>query len=231
MVTVDEAIIARLEKGGKHFEVLVDADLAYELKEGKTVSLSRMLAANIVFSDARKAVKASPADIESAFGTQDTEKVAEFIVRHGDVQLTTDFRRRKMEERRRQIAGLISKTAMNPQTKLPHPADRILRAMELAKVSIDPFRQAEQQLPDVIKALKPVIPISVEEIEIEVEIPAQYSGRAYSAVHEYTVRKEQWLGNGNLYAKIAVPAGMRESAFRRLNVLTDGTAKITEGMK
>ena len=38
MVTVDQAIIAKIDKDGKHFEVLVDADIAYDLKEGMIVS-------------------------------------------------------------------------------------------------------------------------------------------------------------------------------------------------
>ena len=44
MVTVEEAIIAKIDKAGKHFEVLVDPNIAYELREGKIVSISKMLA-------------------------------------------------------------------------------------------------------------------------------------------------------------------------------------------
>ena len=47
MVTVDEAIIAKFDKDGKHFEILVDSELAYGMKEGKIVSLSKMLAETV----------------------------------------------------------------------------------------------------------------------------------------------------------------------------------------
>ncbi len=229
MVTVEEAVIARFGKEGKHFEILVDPHLAYDLKEGRTVSLSRMLAANIIFTDARKAVKASSADVEKAFGTHDAERIAEEIVKHGEVQLTTEFRRKKTEERRRQVATLISKYAINPQTKLPHPPERILNAMEQARVNIDPFKPAEQQAEEIIKALKPIIPISVEQIHVTAEIPAQYSGRAYGIIKELgELKEQQWLGNGALVVKLAMPAGMRESVYRRLNAITEGNAKITE---
>ena len=121
MVTIDEAIIAKIVKDGKHFEVLVDPDIAYDLKEGRIISLSRMLAINMVFTDAKKANKAAPSEIEKAFGTSDVEKIAEDIVKHGDIQLTTDFRRRKIDERKKQIAAFINRNAINPQTKAPHP--------------------------------------------------------------------------------------------------------------
>lgn len=231
MVTVDEAIIARYEKDGKHFEILVDPDLAYELKEGKAVSVQRMLAANFVFTDARKAAKATPSDIGKAFGTGDVEKIAETIVKKGDVQLTTEFRRRKTDEKRRQIAELISKYAINPQTKLPHPQQRVLAAMDEARVHVDPFKPADQQVEDTINAIKPIIPISVEELALLVEIPARYSGRGYGVVKEYGIQQEQWLSDGSLVVKITIPAGLKETVFRRLGALTEGSAKIEEAKK
>src|SRR3989338_6441224 len=126
MVTVDEAVIAKIARDGKHFEILVDADIAYDLKEGKTVSISRMLAVNDVFKDAKKADRCAPSDVQKAFNTNDIEKIAVEIVKHGDIQLTTDFRSRKIEEKKKQIAAFISKNAVNPQTKLPHPPERIM---------------------------------------------------------------------------------------------------------
>src|SRR3990167_5881551 len=179
MVTVDEAIIAKCVKNGEHFEILVDADIAYDLKEGRIVSLSRMLAVNDVFADAKKANRAAPSDILAAFGTNDLEKVAEDIVKHGEIQLTTEFRRRKTEEKKKQIAAFISKNAVNPQTKMPHPPERVMAAMEQAHISIDPFKPTDQQVEDVIKAVKTVMPISVEETSLTVEIPAKHSARAY----------------------------------------------------
>ncbi|MBI2579106.1 MAG: ribosome assembly factor SBDS [Candidatus Aenigmarchaeota archaeon] len=232
MVTVDEAIIAKYSREGKHFEILVDPDLAYDLKEGRTVSLSRMLAVNTVFTDARKADKASPSDIQKAFGTGDAEKIAEFIVKHGEVQLTTEFRRKKTEEKRKQIAAFISRNAINPQTRVPHPPERILTAMEQARVSIDPFRPAEQQVDDAVKAIKSIIPISIEEIVLDIEIPAKYSARAYGLLKELgTLQKDNWLSDGSLFAKLLIPAGLKESVFRRLGAVTEGNVSITEAKK
>lgn len=230
MVTVDEAIIAKFDKDGKHFEILVDPQIAYDMKDGKTVSLSRMLAANIIFTDAKKGDKAASQDLQNAFDTLDVEKIAEQIVKKGEVQLTTEFRRKKTEEKRKQIAALISKYAVNPQTKLPHPQDRILNAMDIARVSIDAFKPAEQQVEEILKALKSVLPISMEETKLTVEIPAQYAGRLYGLLKDMgTVNDQQWLSNGSLVVKLTIPSGLRESVYKRLGGLTEGNAKIVEG--
>ena len=228
MVTVEDAIIARYTSSGRHFEILVDPALAYDLREGKSVSVNKMLAANLVFTDAKKGTKAGVADMEIVFETTDVEKIAATIIKKGDLQLTTDFRRKKSAERKKQIATFISKHAINPQTRTPHPPDRILNAMDSAKINVDPFKRAEQQVEDVIDALKPILPISVEQVTLNIEIPAQYAGRAYGILKEYNIQKEQWLSNGALLAKITIPAGLKETIFRRVSSLTSGTAKVIE---
>ena len=229
MVTVDEAIIAKIVKDGKHFEVLVDSDIAYDLREGKIVSLSRMLAVNMIFTDAKKANKAAPSDIEKAFHTTDIEKIAEDIVKHGEIQLTTEFRRRKMDERKKQIASFINRNAINPQTKAPHPPERIIAAMEQAHFSVDPFKSADQQVDDAVKAIKSILPLVIEELTLFVEISAKYSSRSYGILKEFNMQQDKWLADGSLVAKISIPAGMKETIYRRLGAATEGTVKIEEG--
>lgn len=228
MVTVEDAIIAKISRSGKHFEILVDPDIAYDLREGKSVSISKMVAVNVVCTDAKKGLKASPSDIQTAFGTLDIEKIAVEIVKHGEIQLTTEFRRKKIEERKKQIATLISRNAINPQTKVPHPPDRVLAVMDQVHVNIDPFKSAEQQVDDVIKAVKQVLPISIEEIVLAVLIPAQYSSRAYGVVKEFGILDEKWLSDGSLAAKIKIAAGIKETVLRRLSNATEGNVKVEE---
>lgn len=228
MVTIDEAIIARIEIKGKHFEILVDSEIAYGLKEGKIVSISRMLAVNQVFTDARKGTKASNAEIMKEFGTDNLDKIAEHIIKKGSIQLTTEFKRRKTDERRKQIATLISRNAINPQTKAPHPQDRILAVMDQVRFNTDPFRPAEQQVDDALKAIKSVLPISMEEATLAIEIPAKYASRCYGMLKEYKMLQDKWLSDGSFCAKITIPAGLKESVFRMLNSATQGEVKIQE---
>lgn len=227
MVTVEKAIIARLEKSGKRFEVLVDPDIAYDLRSGKQVSASKMLAVGQIFSDAKKGDRLSTTDIEKAFGTTDVNKIAELIVKTGDVQLTTEFKRKKIEEKRKQIATLISRAAVDPRTKLPHPPERVLNAMEQAHVNIDPFLAADQQTEAVIKAIKQILPMSIEEVEIVVEAPAKYGSAIQKAAREYGAGKEQWMG-ATFVLQIKIPAGLKAKFLTHMSGITEGNAKIVE---
>jgi len=59
VVSLDEAVIARLETHGERFELLVDPELAFKFKLGEEVDLEALLAINKVFKDAKKGEKAS----------------------------------------------------------------------------------------------------------------------------------------------------------------------------
>ena len=113
MVRTEDAIIARYSHGGKHFEILVDADLALGLKNGKEVSFNDLLAIDTIFKDARKGDEASPETIKDVFGTEDVNAVSRKIILEGEVQLTTDQKRKMMENKKKEIIAMISREAIN----------------------------------------------------------------------------------------------------------------------
>ena len=130
MVSVEKAVIARLHKKGVNFEILVDPDKSLEMKRGGAVAVEDVLAAQEIFKDAHKGERASAQDLEDCFSTADIMKVAEAIVKHGVIQLTTEQKHHMIEEKRKQIADIISKQGIDPKTKTPHPPQRILNAMD-----------------------------------------------------------------------------------------------------
>jgi len=226
MVSLDKAVIARIHREGKDFEILVDPDLALEFRKGKPVSVENVLAVRDVFTDAKKGDRPSSEDMQKAFQTTDPVKVAEAILKQGDIQLTTDQRRKLVEEKRKQIAGIISKQGVDPKTRLPHPPQRILNAMDQAKVNVDPFKPAENQVEEVLKKLEPVIPISIERIEIAVKIPLDHAGKAASLIRTFApIKSEEWKGDG-WYALLEIPAGMQAEIYSKLNDLTHGNVDV-----
>jgi len=69
----------------------------------------------------------------------------------------------------------------------------------------------------------------MEETKLTVEIPAQYAGRIYGILKDLgTLTDQQWLNDGSLVVKLTIPAGLRESIYKKLGGLTDGNARITE---
>ncbi len=225
MVSVEDAVIARIERSGIHFELMVDPELALDFRGGRDVSLENVLAVREVFKDAGRGERVSEEELQKAFHTTDIWKIAEVIIRHGDVQITTEHRRRLVEERRKQIAGIISRQGMDPRTNLPHPPQRILNAMDEARVHVDPFRRAPDQVEDILSRIQEILPISMERVEVELRVPLQFAGKANSVIREITpVKKEEWRPDAWV-ATIEIAAGMQSEIYGKLNELTSGQAE------
>ena len=149
MVDVDKAVVAKLKKQGKDFEILVDCDKALEFKEGKSVLIDDVIAVDHVFKDVKKGEKASEHDLQSLFKTTDAREISKIIVKEGVIQLTREHLARAREEKRKQVITLIHRNAVDPKTGIPHPPQRIEAAMEEAKVRIDENKKAEDQSEDI----------------------------------------------------------------------------------
>jgi len=226
MVKLEDAVVARLSSHSTTFEILVDPELAMAVKSGQSDDIRDVLALDKVFKDAKKGDKAADEMVQKVFGTTDVLKVAEEILRRGEIQVTTEQRRQMREQRLRQVIALISKRAINPQTGAPHPPARIESAMETARVHVDEFKSAEEQLPSIIKMLQPLVPLKFEIRRIAVKIPAAHTGKAQRVVKSFaTVKQEQWLNDGSWTAVVEVPAGIQAEFFDKLNELTSGEAQ------
>ena len=225
IAVVEDATTARMTRDGLHFEILVDPDLALRYRKGEELGIENILAAQFVYSDAKKGEKASGEDLKKVFKTHDIFVIASSILRHGELQLTTDQRRKFTEEKRKQIADIISKQGIDPKTKMPHPPQRIMNAMEQAKVHIDPFREANDQLKEVLEKVQEVLPISLERVEVAIRVPMSYAGKASSAVRSMApVKSEEWRSDAWI-AVIEIPAGMQSDIYDKLNSLTGGTVE------
>jgi ribosome maturation protein SDO1 len=121
---------------------------------------------------------------------------------------------------------LIAKNAFNPQTNAPHPPQRIETAMEEAKIHVDLFRPATEQMNDIIKEIRKLIPISIEKMKFAVRIPAQYSGKGSSVLHRYEVKQEEWQRDGSVVAVLELPAGVKQDLMNDLNALTKGNVEV-----
>jgi ribosome maturation protein SDO1 len=216
-------VVARYDHGGHHFEVLIDPYMAQQMRDGTAVDIGKLLAADEVFKDARKADRASEEVIEKVFGTGDLEQVVRTIVMEGEIQLTTDQRRKMTEEKRKQIITYIARHAINPQLKAPHPPQRIENAMNEARVGIDPFKSVEAQVKVVLDAIRPLIPIRLEKTQIAVKLTADNYGRVYKDITDFgIIKKEEWTGSGHWIGLVEIPAGMQGDFLDRLNNKTHG---------
>ncbi len=217
MVKLEDAVTARFDSHGEKFEILVDPDLALELRKGTQVNLSDLLAVETVFKDAAKGTEQSPEALNKVFATIDVLEIAKKIVKQGEVQLTTEQRRHIRETRVKEVIEFISRNAMNPQTNAPHPPQRIENALDEAKIKIDEMKGVEEQVPKILKELKKILPISFEQIKIAIKIPAIHAAKTEHILHKYKLQKEEWQANGDLVAVVEMPAGLRQDFLNDLN--------------
>jgi len=222
MVRVEDSVVARLERFGHKFEILVEPNLALEVKHGKAFVLADLLAAERVFKDTKIGDEQSPETIKKSFGTNDLATIVKKIITDGEVQLTTEQRRAMLAKRKLEIINFISRNSINPQTKTPHPAIRIENILDQEKVHIDAFKSAEEQVNDIIKIIRRIIPISMEKIDFAIKVPAQYAGKASTIIHKYEIKKEEWLNDGSLVAEFVLPAGAKGDLLNELNSATHG---------
>ncbi|MBI5393334.1 ribosome assembly factor SBDS [Candidatus Woesearchaeota archaeon] len=171
---VSKAVIARLKKAGKTFEVLVDCEKAFALKadfkqnklqgnNNKKIDLNDLLAYEKVFTDSKKGVIAGEHVLRDVFKTDDICEITKQIIQHGELQLTSKLRDQLREKKQKQIVELIHQMTIDPKTQLPHPTQRILLAMEEGKIKIDELKDEQLQLDEIIKRLQIILPIKRKE--------------------------------------------------------------------
>ncbi len=218
--------IARLTHEGERFEILVKPDAALDYRLGKTTSLSEALVSETVFTDANKGTKPSEEKLHKAFGTTDLFQIARKILQKGVLQLTTEQRKKLTEEKRKQIIAFISRHCVDPRTNLPHPPLRIERAMQQVHYPVDPFKESEEQAKDIIKLLRPILPLKMEQIQVNIRIPPQYASKAYGTVKGFaTIKKEEWRSDGSWNATVEMPAGLYGPFLEKVGEVTRGSAE------
>jgi ribosome maturation protein SDO1 len=218
--------IARLTKENEHFEILVKPDKALDYRTGKTSRITEVLATEIIFADANKGTKVSEEQMNKAFETTDPLKIADEILKKGTLQLTTEQRRKMVEDKRRQVIDFISRQAVDPKTNLPHPPLRIENAMGQIRYIIDAHKPVEEQARDIVKLLRPILPLKIEQMSVVVRVPAEYSARAYGSIKNFgEIKKEEWRADGSWYGIIEMPAGAYASFLNKLGTVTKGTGE------
>ncbi len=223
----DKINVARIKKAGNTFEINIDPDKALAYKKGELSDVNEVLLADDIFADVKKAEVASDAELQAAFETTDTATIADIILKKGEIQLTSEHRAEEREQRKRKLIHLIHIQAVDPKTNLPHPPARIEAALEQAKVHIEDHKTVEEQFDGIVRKLRPIIPIKIEQKELTVIIPSTYSGKSYNVLHSNAkVLSESWLTDGSLQAKVELPAGLVQDFIDKLNSLTHGQVRV-----
>lgn len=222
-----EYVIARYEFRGHKFEILVDPDKALEYRDGRKLDLDEVLKGDYVYKDARKGDKASPEELIRVFGTEDIRIIADTIIKKGELQLTTEQRRRMLENKRKQIINYIARSAVDPKTKTPIPPQRIEKAMEEAKVSVDLYKGVEEQAAVIVKAISKLLPIKIARARFSIKVPPDIAFKAAQDLRRLgEVKAEEWGKDGSYRLEFEVPAGLQHEVIDKINKITRGQSEV-----
>ena len=222
--------IVRLNIDGNKFEILVKPDPALEYKLGKRTDLSNVLISDEIYSDANKGSRVGIEKLVKYFNTTDPTEISKQILSRGELSLTTEQRRKMVEEKKKQIVQYINKNFVDPKTHIPHPPMRIESAMDQARLIIDPFKRAEEQIKVILDSLRKILPLKSESVRLTIIVPPQFSAQSYSVLKTVgNFNTEQWLSDGSLKVVVEINAGMKGAILDRIGSVTKGSAHVTEG--
>jgi ribosome maturation protein SDO1 len=219
--------LAIFKKENMTFEIDIDPDLAMEFRNGKNIDILDIIKVQKIFSDTRKGNVAKKNDLEYVFGTTDVLEVAKQILMKGEIQVSSQFRKIQRDKKKKEIINLIHRNADDPVTHAPQPLARIEAAMEEAKIHIDETKSANEQIEEIIKKLRVIIPLKIETKHLQIMIPPAYSHKAYGKIIKIGKKiNETWNDDGSLLLSIEIPAGIEVEFYEELNSLTHGHSEV-----
>jgi ribosome maturation protein SDO1 len=104
---------------------------------------------------------------------------------------------------------------IDPQTKLPHPPQRVENALIEARFKADPFKSVEKQVKDAVAMIRELIPISFTTIKLAFKVGGTNYGSVFALVREDVLR-EDWLPNGDWAFTVEIPAGMKNDYIAKV---------------
>jgi ribosome maturation protein SDO1 len=215
---IREEIENRLKSGKEKSRLSVD-----DILNSNKIDLELIFESFTVFEDLRRGRKATDGDMEAVFDTTDGRRIAGQILISGEMHWTKTQRDEERNKKLKQIITIISKNAINPQNNKPHPYQRIEKAIEEANVNIDLMKNAEELVDDVVKSIRAIIPIRMEQVEMAIKLPSAFTAKGYNIVAQLAqIKKEEWQSDGSWVSVVSLPAGLQMELIDKLNKLTHG---------
>jgi ribosome maturation protein SDO1 len=219
--------VARLRAHGEDFEVVIEPEAAIKFRHGEG-DIRSALKAERIFTEALKGEAASETQLKEVFKTDDVLKIAEQIIREGSIQVDDEYRDKMRALVKKEFIELVIKDAVDSETGTPITATRLSNALNEAKIHLDIFRKANDQVNDTIAKLRPVLKISFEKKILNIRIPSANAAKLYGTVsHRAKIIDEAWLSDGSWSAKVEISPGMVVALTDELKSKTHGDVEIS----
>lgn len=218
---MSKPIVVRLIKNKKTFEVLTNHGTVKLFREGK-MSISKVTASDEVYKNSSKGDRYTHDELKSTFGTSNATDCITEILMKGELQLTTQDRKDKINEKYKQIVNYIHKYYINPKTNLPHPVVHIEAALQHVKFKVDINESVEKQVEIAMKMLIGTLICRKSVMEGTLTIPNWCIGNAYGIINGLCeINKEQYTQHGCEYYISIIP-GNYDTLAKKLDSITKG---------
>ena len=101
MVSLEDAVIARLESGGHRFEILIDPNEAQSYKEGDEIDWEDSIAVDGIWADSAKGERSPENILDEFFGSSDLIEIYKKILTEGTIQLTSEQKKEMIDNKKK----------------------------------------------------------------------------------------------------------------------------------
>ncbi|MFW6285798.1 MAG: ribosome assembly factor SBDS [Nanoarchaeota archaeon] len=226
MVSVDKSFEVKYKKKDNQFEVLVDFDNLQKFKKNpQELSVYDVLVDYKIFKDQKKGEVASSNLLKIVFPEMQEEEILKEILLKGECQIPTSYLNKLREQKKEQVINYIVESAINPVTKTKYTSSMIKGVVDKLNYNFNANTSYTQQAEEVLKLLKPKMPISIDKVKFNISIPPQYIGSFYGPFRKIgEIKKEYYDKNSNLVIEIVINQGKKDELIEYIKRHTNNEA-------
>ncbi len=210
---------ARIKRGGKHFEILVDLEEAIKVSKGEG-NVSSAVLVDDIFYNLKSGEHASKDDLMTNFETSDLLEVATKIIKSGEIVKPAQYFKEEQDKKYKQVVDFLARNATSPEGR-PYTTDKIMNALKDARINVK-NKSIESQINEIVDELSKILPIKIQKKKVELRVPVLYTGKVYGYLKEFIVN-EKWENNGDLTCIVEVPSGMIMDFYDSINNASHGS--------
>ena len=152
----------------------------------ENLAISNVVQTDNIYLDIKKGNVAKETDLEKNFGTSDYEECIKVMLDKGEYSLTTEERRKKVEQRKREIISYISKNYVDTKTNIKITIDIIEETLKKIKMTIDPHISGNKQAKDIIRKFINCYPVKKISIDGSLNIPYYLQEKMNKILSKYS---------------------------------------------
>ncbi len=119
------------------------------------------------------------------------------ILAKGELQVSDKERQSQLGSTFRDVATIVTDMCVNPDTKRPYTVGVVERAIKDIHYSVKPHKSTKQQALEVIRLLKPTMPIERAKMRLKVTLPSREARKVREKIGPMmTTEQEEWEGGG-----------------------------------